>query len=110
MRSKAKRSDNGVDDVNRLEQPKARPRNAPPQVGMNFTEAAGKVVAFVNVINDPPDWQALEIRFTDGTLLHFELQASHVKIKAEYMEARRGDLELIRSYRVLQTDDAKDGD
>jgi hypothetical protein len=52
---------------------------------MNFTEAAGKVVAFVNVINDPPDWQALEILFTDGTLLHFESLTTQIQIKSEYL-------------------------
>jgi hypothetical protein len=40
----------------------------------------GKVVALVNVINNPPDWQALEIRFTDGTLLHFEFSTTHTQI------------------------------
>jgi len=57
---------------------------------MNFTEAAGKVVASVNVINDPPDWQALEFRFTDGTLLHFEFTTTHIEIKPKDLEARRG--------------------
>ena len=55
----------------------------------------------MNVVNDPPEWQALEIRFTDGTLLHFEFTTTCTEIKPKYMEARRGDLELIRDYRML---------
>jgi hypothetical protein len=51
--------------------------------GLILTEAVGKTVAFVNVINDPPCWQALEIRFTDGTLLHFEFVTTYPKIKPE---------------------------
>jgi hypothetical protein len=43
------------------------------------------------VINDPPNWQALEVRFTDGTLLHFEFLTTQIQIKTKYMEARRGD-------------------
>ena len=51
----------------------------------------------MNVINDPPDWQALEIHFTDRTLLHFEFTTTHTEFKPKYLEARRGDLELIRT-------------
>jgi hypothetical protein len=82
-----------------------RRRNELPTLGVNFTEAVGKVIAFVNVINDPPNWQALEIRFTDGTLLHFEFVTTETQIKPRYMEARHGDLKLIRSYGTLLTDD-----
>jgi len=92
---------------NEWECQETRSRNRPPTLGLNFTEAVGKVIAFVNVINDPPNWQALEIRFTDGTLLHFEFMTTEVRIKPQYMEARRGDLELIRNYGVLLTDKEK---
>ena len=84
-------------DENELERRESRSRNEPPRLGLNFTEAVGKTVAFLNVINDPPEWQALEIRFTDGTLFHFVLQTTQVEIKAEYSEARDGDLKLIRN-------------
>jgi hypothetical protein len=95
------------EDENERECQETHSRNRPPTLGLNFTEAVGKVVAFVNVINDPPNWQALEIRFTDGTLLHFEFLTTEVRIKPQYMEARRGDLELIRNYGVLLTDKEK---
>ena len=77
MNSKDARNDHEEDidslkDENERERQETRSRNRLPTLGLNFTEAAGKIVAFVNVINDPPNWQALEIRFTDGTLLHFE--------------------------------------
>jgi hypothetical protein len=94
-------------DENELERRETRSRNEPPKLGLNFTEAVGKVVAFVNVVNDPPNWQALEIRFTDGTLLHFEFLTTETRIKPKYMEARRGDLELIRSYGTLLTDNER---
>ena len=96
--------------MNEREELENRTRNTPPKLGVNFTEAVSKVVAFVNVINDPPDWQAPEIRFADGTLLHFELTTTHTQIKPRYLEARRGDLELIRNYGVLPPDDETDED
>jgi hypothetical protein len=118
MNSKIKRPDydddfdspERIEDVNKREEVENRARNTPPRLGMNFTEAVGKVVAFVNLINEPPDWQALEIRFTDGTLLHFEFTTTHTEIKPKYLEARRGDLELIRNYGVLPTDDKTNED
>ena len=99
-----------IEDVNEREQMERRAKNTPPKLGLNFTEAVGKVVAFVNVINDPPEWQALEIRFTDGTLLHFEFSTTQVQIQPKYMEARSGDLELIRNYGVLPIDDPQQED
>ena len=98
-----------IEDENERERQEIGSRNRLPTLGINFTEATGKVVAFVNVINDPPNWQALEVRFTDGTLLHFEFLTTQIQIKAEYMEARRGDLELIRNYGVLLTEHEKRG-
>jgi hypothetical protein len=91
-------------DENELERQESRSRNEPPNIGLYFTEAVRKTVAFVNVVNDRPDWQALEIRFTDGRLLHFEFLTTETRIKPKYMEARRGDLELIRSYGTLPND------
>jgi hypothetical protein len=99
-----------IEDMNERERMERRAKNAPPKLGRNFTEAVGKVIAFVNLINTPPDWQALEIRFTDGTLLHFELLTTQTQIKPKYMEARRGDLELIRNYGILSTDDEREED
>ena len=101
-------SPEGIEDANERERMETRAKNTPPKLGLNFTEAVGKVVAFVNVINDPPNWQALEIRFPDGTLLHFEFLTTQIQIKPTYMEARRGDLELIRNYGVLPTDDQQE--
>jgi hypothetical protein len=94
-----------IEDANERELLERRAKNMPPKLGVNFTEAVGKTVAFVNVLNDPPDWQALEIRFTDGTLLHFEFVTTYPEIKPKYMEARRGDLELIRDYGTLPTEE-----
>ncbi len=96
-----------IEDENERERQESRSRNRLPTLGLDFTEAAGKVIAFVNVINDPPNWQALEVRFTDGTLLHFEFLSTQTQIKTKYMEARRGDLELIRNYGVLLTEHDK---
>jgi len=112
MTSKIKRPDydsdfdspEEIEDVNERERMERCAKNAPPKLGLNFTEAVGKVVAFVNVISNPPDWQALGIRFTDGTLLHFEFLTAQIQIKPKYMEARRGDLEMIRNYGVLPAD------
>ena len=44
-----------IEDVNERERMDRRAKNTPPKVGVNFTEAVGKVVAFVNVISDSPD-------------------------------------------------------
>jgi hypothetical protein len=46
--------ESGTEDLNERERPETRAKNAPPKHGLNRTEAAGKIVAFVNVINDPP--------------------------------------------------------
>jgi hypothetical protein len=94
----------GRDDEEEREQPKNGLSNQPPRLGLNLTEAAGKVVAFLNIINDPPEWQGLEIRFTDGTLFHFEFQTAPLEIVADYMEARNGYLHSIREYGLLPTE------
>ena len=114
MSSRVKRSDYDADfndpeieDENERELLERMAKNMPPKLGVNFTEAVGKTVAFVNIVNDPPEWQALEVRFTDGTLLHFELTTTHTQIKLKYMEARRGDLELIRDFGTLVTEEER---
>lgn len=61
-------------------------------------------MAYINVLNDPPAWQSLEIQFTDGTLLHFEFPTVSTRIKPKYMEVRRGDLEIIRDFGELPTE------
>jgi hypothetical protein len=63
MSNKIKRPDYGedfdspaeIEDVNERERMERRAKNTPPKVGVNLTEPVGKVVAFVNVTNDPPD-------------------------------------------------------
>ena len=69
---------------------------ARPKRDTVFTEMAGKTVESIKY-EENPDWQALELAFSDGTLLTFEL-SSRVEIQASYLEARRGNLELIRNY------------
>jgi hypothetical protein len=64
--------------------------------GILFTEAAGKTVASIRY-NENPDWRALEVLFTDGTLYSFELSA-RITVDASYLEQRRGDSEIIRKY------------
>jgi hypothetical protein len=77
-----------------------------PTLGLKFTEAAGKLVAFVNIINDPPNRQALEIRFTDGTLLRFEFCRPRSRSKAS---TRRGPAtkQLIRNLGAQLTEREK---
>jgi hypothetical protein len=81
-----------------------RPPNYPPSIGTNFTEAVGKVVAFINYVDRPQDYHALEIRFTDGTLFSFDLLPK-VRLRVDYMEVRNGDLEMIRDYGILPEGD-----
>lgn len=64
--------------------------------GVLFTEAAGKTVASIRY-DENPDWQALEVLFTDGTFFSFELNA-RITVDASYLEQRRGDSEIIRRY------------
>lgn len=86
-----------------------RPLNYPPRVGVNFTEAVGKTIAFINYVDDAPDWQGLEVRFTDGTLLSFDLMPC-VRVRADYMECRNGDLEMIRDYGIVASEETEDDD
>jgi hypothetical protein len=86
------------DPVSELELP-VRPATYSPSSGANFTEAAGKTVAFINYVDEDGDgdYQCLEVRFTDGTLFSFDL-VPRVRLRALYMESRRGDLDTIRDY------------
>jgi len=64
--------------------------------GNVFTEIAGKTVESIKY-EENPDYQVLELAFSDGTLLSFEL-SSRVEVQASYLKARKGNLKLIRSY------------
>jgi hypothetical protein len=61
-----------------------------------FTEAAGKTVKSITYAENA-DSQALEIVFSDGTLLSFEFSAC-VTVEASYLRARKGNLKLIRNF------------
>lgn len=84
-----------------------RNSNTLPRIGTNFTEAVGKVVAYINLFNNPPEWQEIEVCFTDGTLLHFELLVTYARVRPRYMEVRHGESELIRDYGILLTEGEK---
>ena len=64
--------------------------------GILFTEAAGKNVASIRC-DENPDWQALEVLFTSGTLFSLDLSA-RIYVDASYLEQRRGDSKIIRKY------------
>ena len=70
-----------------------------------FTEVAGKTVESIKY-EENPDWQALELAFSDGTLLSFEL-SSRVEVQASYLKARKGDVKLIRNYSWVSTASAR---
>ena len=61
---------------------------ARPKRDTVFTEIAGKTVESIKY-EENSDWQALELAFSDGTLLTFEL-SSRVEIQASYLKARKG--------------------
>ena len=61
-----------------------------------FTEVVGKTVDSIKY-EENPDYQVLELAFSDGTLLTFEL-SSRVEVQASYLKARKGNLKLIRNY------------
>jgi len=69
---------------------------ARPKRDTVFTEIVGKTVESIKY-EENPDWQALELAFSDGTLLTFEL-SFRVEIQASYLKARKGNLKLIRNY------------
>ena len=69
---------------------------ARPKRDTVFTEAAGKTVKSIKY-EENPDCQALEVAFSDGTLLSFEFSAS-VTVQGSYLRARKGNLRLIRDF------------
>ena len=69
---------------------------ARPKRDTVFTEAEGKTVASITYAENA-DSQALEVAFSDGTLLSFELSAC-VTVEASYLRARNGNLKLIRNF------------
>ncbi len=76
---------------------------------LNFTEAVGKTVAFINIhYVKAPEWQELEVRFTDGTLFLFDL-IPRVHVRVDYGELRRGDLETIREYGIIECNSPENG-
>jgi hypothetical protein len=76
-----------------------------PKTGIEFKEAKGKVVASLRY-EENPDWQALELAFSDGTLFSIEF-SSRVSVQARYFKARQGNLKLIRSYGRVSGDPAQ---
>ncbi len=87
-----------------------RPPNYPPEIGINFTEAVGKTVAYINYVDDAPEWQSLQVRFTDGTLLAFDLlPRMRVRLRVQYMESRGDELETIRNYGIVEDRRASHG-
>lgn len=69
---------------------------ARPRPDAVFTEVVGKTVDLIKY-EENPDYQVLELAFSDGTLLTFEL-SSRVEVQASYLKAQKGDLKLIRNY------------
>jgi hypothetical protein len=69
----------------------------PPKIGVTFTEAAGKTVAYINYNAHFPEWIALDVRFTDGTSFCFQL-IPQMALRVEYLESRHGQLELLKDY------------
>ena len=61
-----------------------------------FTEIAGKTVESIRD-EENPDWQALELAFSDGALLDFSNSVARVEIQASYLKARKGNVKLIRN-------------
>ncbi len=88
-----------------------RPPDYAPRPGIiNFTEAAGKTVAFIYInYVQAPEWQSLEVRFTDGTFFTFHLMP-RVYVRVDYTESQRGDTETIRDYGIIQCNAREDGD
>lgn len=57
-------------------------------------------MASIEITNDPPNWQELEIHFTDGTFLSFELGIQFL-VKAEYLRFKEGKLQRLKNYGVI---------
>jgi len=69
---------------------------ARPKCDAGFTGIAGKTVDSIKY-DENPDYQVLELAFSDGTLLTFEL-SSRVEVKASYLKAQNGNLKPIRNF------------
>jgi hypothetical protein len=69
---------------------------APKKREIAFADAAGKTVESIKY-EESSDWQGLEVAFSDGTLLSFEMSA-RVAVRADYLKAESGDLKLVRKY------------
>ncbi len=80
-----------------------------PSSSVNFTEAIGKTVALIYYAKDTPEWQWLEVCFTDGTVFTFDLRP-RVHVHANYTELRHGDVEIIRNYGIVRVSTPGDGD
>ncbi len=77
---------------------------------INFTEAMGKTVAYIYIdYMDAPDWQSLEVQFTDGTSFTFQLMP-RVYVRVDYEESRHDDLETIREYGIIECNPPENGD
>jgi hypothetical protein len=61
-----------------------------------FADVVGKTVESIKY-EESSDWQGLEVAFSDGTLLSFEMTA-RVTAHANYLKVERGDLKLVREY------------
>ncbi len=87
-----------------------RPPEYAPRPGIiNFTEAAGKTVAYIYIdYIDAPDWQSLEVYFTDGTSFLFRLMP-RVHVRVDYEESRHDNLETIREYGVIECNPPENG-
>lgn len=64
--------------------------------GKVFTEAAGKTLKSIKY-EENPDCQALELAFSDGTILAFEFSA-RVMVQSSYLRTRKGNLRVIRDF------------
>ena len=64
--------------------------------GTVFSDVAGKTVISIKY-EENPDCQALEMAFSDDTLLCFEFSA-RVTVQGSYLRARKENLLLIRDF------------
>jgi len=69
---------------------------ARPKRGTVFTEAAGKTVESIQYAENA-DSQALELAFSDGTILSVEFGA-RVTVQASFLRSQKGNLKMIRNY------------
>ena len=67
---------------------------ARPKRDSVFTEIAGKTVESIKY-QENPDYQVLELAFSDGTLLSFEL-SSRIEIQASYLKRLPNEPNTLR--------------